>query len=91
MAASIMVRMKMCSPVEGRSMLFQLADAGRLLRAGQLGQPDRLRPGDDGFQHGPAGDPVDVGDHAGQLQVRVFEQHPTRCISAVRAWVTVRR
>ena len=53
---------------------FQPADLAAHAAAGQLGQHRVAFPGDDGLQHGPAGDPVDVGDHAGQLQVRVFEQ-----------------
>ena len=53
--------------------LFELADLAAHGAAGELGQrPGIPFPGGDGLQHGPAGDAVDVGDHAGQLQVRVL-------------------
>jgi len=75
---------------------FELADLAAHGAAGELGQ--RLGvpfPGGDGLQHGPAGDPVDVGDYAGQLQVRFnwasSSSFSARCFSAVRAWVRCRR
>ena len=45
--------------------------------------------GDDGAQHVPAGDAVDVADHRRQLQVRVLQQLlAPRSFSAVRTWIS---
>jgi hypothetical protein len=55
--------------------LFQLADLDPHPAAGQLREHFRVAlAGDDSGQHVPAGDAVDVADHRGQLQVRVFQQ-----------------
>ena len=59
--------------------LLQAADLAAHAAAGQLRQGFGVAlPGGERLQHGPTGDAVDVGDHAGQFQVPVLEQlfHP---------------
>ena len=59
--------------------LFQPADLAAHRAAGQLRQcPGVALPGGEPVEHVPARGPVNVGDHAGQLQVPVFQQflHP---------------
>jgi hypothetical protein len=48
-------------------------------------------PGDQGIEHGPAGDTEDVADHRGQLDLGVFEEFPGALLFPVRSWVKVRR
>jgi hypothetical protein len=70
--------------------------AGSLLRSRTLGQRRQHRrvvgAADQGFQHGPAGGPDDVGGHAGQLGSRRPPRTlSSRCTSRQRSWIWVLR
>ena len=57
------------------SASLQDAGLGAHGAVGQVGQRVGVAlPGDQGLEHGPAGDAEDVGDHGGQLDLGVFEE-----------------